>query len=334
MMFVTTLICLVLVLSGCTPTTSTPITHQLSTSVVPSGSGSISPSGGLFQDKVTLVATPAQNYEFSGWAGVASGNTNPLTVTMDSDKQIVAQFKRLQSTVQVTSNPSDGGTVSPANGIFDTGSTATFTVTPNSGYRFVNWGGDATENTNPLSILINNDKILTANFIKQFTLIVTADPNAGTVNQKGGIFDSGTQVSVTATPVFPYVFQSWSGTDNNGVNPTTVTMITNKSVTANFVKLAAGEPTSLGKGYAGGDQVTIPLDLVEGTWVQGEVTGNPLPVTAYIQDPGGKTIKDFGSTSQSNFTFYVDVSGTYTVFMRNNNGLWPTDYHLTYTIYK
>jgi len=49
------------VLSGCTPTTSTPITHQLSTSVVPSGSGSISPSGGLFQDKVTLVATPAQN---------------------------------------------------------------------------------------------------------------------------------------------------------------------------------------------------------------------------------------------------------------------------------
>jgi len=125
------------------------------------------------------------------------------------------------------------------------------------------------------------------------------------VNQKGGIFDSGTQVSVTATPVFPYVFQSWSGTDNNGVNPTTVTMITNKSVTANFVKLAAGEPTSLGKGYAGGDQVTIPLDLVEGTWVQGEVYRQSITSHSVHSRPWRQNNKDFGSTSQSNFTFML-----------------------------
>jgi len=58
---------------------------------------------------------------------------------MNSDKQIVAQFKRLQHTVQVTSNPADGGIVRPASGTYDAGSTVTFTVTPANGYRFLNW---------------------------------------------------------------------------------------------------------------------------------------------------------------------------------------------------
>jgi hypothetical protein len=78
MLFTSVVICLVLIFTSCSPKT-----YQLSTSVVPNGGGSISPSGGPFQGNVTLVATPAQYYEFSGWAGAASGNSNPLTVTMN-----------------------------------------------------------------------------------------------------------------------------------------------------------------------------------------------------------------------------------------------------------
>jgi uncharacterized repeat protein (TIGR02543 family) len=44
---------------------------------------------------VTLKATPAFLYVFTGWSGSASGKTNPLTITMDGNKQIKANFKLL-----------------------------------------------------------------------------------------------------------------------------------------------------------------------------------------------------------------------------------------------
>jgi len=326
LLFTSMVICLVLVLSGCTPKI-----YQLSTSVTPSGGGTVSPSGGPFSGKVTLVATPAQNYEFSGWAGVASGNTNPLTLTMDSDKQIVAQFKRLQSTVQVSSNPSDGGTVRPASGIFDTGSSATFTVTPNSGYRFINWGTDASGSSNPLNMVINNNKVITANFIKQYTLAVTADPNAGTVNSSGGIYDAGSPINLTATPLFPYAFISWSGTDNDNVNPSIVTMNANKSVTANFKKLTASQPITDRKNMVGGTSTSVSMELTQFEWVQGEISGTFFHV--HILDPNGVVVKDLSQFDTTSFSFYVKVPGNYTISLSNTNQLVTAEYSLSYVIY-
>jgi plastocyanin len=41
---------------------------------------------------VTLTATALENHEFVGWSGSASGNENPLTVTMVSNKTVWANF--------------------------------------------------------------------------------------------------------------------------------------------------------------------------------------------------------------------------------------------------
>lgn len=46
------------------------------------------PDGSLVQ----LTATPAFGYHFVTWLGDASGNTNPLTLTMNSSKSVVARF--------------------------------------------------------------------------------------------------------------------------------------------------------------------------------------------------------------------------------------------------
>ncbi len=74
-----------------TPTT----THTLGVSVSPSGAGSVSPSGGQYTSgaQVTLTASPASGYSFDYWSGSASGTTLSITVTMDSDKSITANFK-------------------------------------------------------------------------------------------------------------------------------------------------------------------------------------------------------------------------------------------------
>jgi hypothetical protein len=71
-----------------------PTTYVLSTTVSPSEAGSISPSSGEYESgvEVKLTASPASGYSFDYWSGDASGTQSIITVTMDSDKDIVANF--------------------------------------------------------------------------------------------------------------------------------------------------------------------------------------------------------------------------------------------------
>jgi hypothetical protein len=41
---------------------------------------------------VQLTANSASGYNFSDWSGNASGSANPITVTMDGDKSVTANF--------------------------------------------------------------------------------------------------------------------------------------------------------------------------------------------------------------------------------------------------
>ena len=69
-------------------------TYTVSTSVSPTGAGSVSGGGSYTQGEIALLtATPASGYVFQNWSGDASGSANPLTVTIDSDQTIVAVFE-------------------------------------------------------------------------------------------------------------------------------------------------------------------------------------------------------------------------------------------------
>lgn len=56
---------------------------------------------------MTLTATPNAGYAFTGWSGDASGTGNPLNVTMNGDKNIVAAFTQQVATPTISPN---GGT--------------------------------------------------------------------------------------------------------------------------------------------------------------------------------------------------------------------------------
>jgi hypothetical protein len=111
---------------------------------------------------------------------------------------------------------------------------------PGNGYRFDKWSGDVSaeeENDNPITIVMYWDKSLTPNFIRQYTLTVSAE-TGGTTNPSSGShkYDSGTAVTITATPNDGHAFISWSGDVSGTSNPITITMDSNKSVKANFEK--------------------------------------------------------------------------------------------------
>jgi len=318
------------------------VERQLSTSVVPSDGGTVSPSNGLFKGTVTLIATPNEYYEFVEWGGAASGSSNPLEVRMNSDKQIIARFAKKNYELQTSS--SDGGTVEPSNGVFEAGTQVRITAVPDSGYVFDYWGGDASGTTTTVSILMDRDKTATAQFAKAYSLTTSCSPdNCGTISPESGIYKAGTTVEITVTPLFPYCPKNWIGADDNDAFPGKVTMNNPASVTLECSECTIKGEQQTASGAVSrdalgrwGDIVSIPIQLNQFDWVQGELywqTPNTpnTPIRTYIQDPLGNTLKDFGSSKQANFTFMAQNDGRHNIVLQNNS-IWYADYHLTYTI--
>jgi len=88
---VVSIIAIIVIAAIATPTT----TYTLSVSVNPPQAGSVSPSGGEYKSglQIILTATPASGYTFDYWDGAASGSSNTVTITMNSNKTITAHFK-------------------------------------------------------------------------------------------------------------------------------------------------------------------------------------------------------------------------------------------------
>ncbi|MEH0153121.1 T9SS type A sorting domain-containing protein [Limibacter armeniacum] len=143
------------------------------------------------------------------------------------------------TTYTLTANYTGQGSVSPTSGTYNDGDQATVTATPASGYEFTGWSGDASGTTNPLTLTMDNHKSMTANFteiqIPQYTLSVTSS-GQGSVSPSSGTFDDGTGVTLTATAASGWSFSSWSGDASGASNPLTITMSSNKSITATFIE--------------------------------------------------------------------------------------------------
>ena len=222
-------------------------TWTLTASTSPAGGGTVSPSNGTFDDgtSVTLTATPATGYRFDHWSGDAADTLPTINVTMNSVKNIQANFVKIW-TLATSVVPSAGGTISPAGGTYDDGTVVSLTATPATGYRFDHWSGDASGTVATMSVTMSAARNVTATFVKIWTLTVAVDPagsgsialtGGGSIPPAGSIYDDGTVVSLTATAAPGYRFDHW-GKDVSGTTATiSVTMTGNKSVTATFIKV-------------------------------------------------------------------------------------------------
>ena len=277
---------------------------------------------------VELTATPAAGYKFSSWSGDATGSTNPLTVTMNTDKDVTANFTPILFTLNVTAQ---NGTVAkdPSQQTYNSGATVKLTATPAAGYQFSSWTGDASGSTNPLTITMNANKNITANFtlipVSTYTLNVTAQNGtvAKTPNQQK--YNSGTKVTLTATPASGYKFSSWSGDATGSTNPLIVTVNANKSITANFTLIPATTYTlnvtaqngTVTKNpnqqkYNSGTKVTLTATPASGyefiSW-SGDTSGSTNPLTVTMNSNKNIT---------ANFT--LKAASTYTLNVSAQNG--------------
>src|SRR5665648_164187 len=225
----------------------------LTMAVNPSGGGTTSPAVGAHpgyaeNQVVNINATPASGYHFVNWTGaVADLNSASTTVTMNANKTVTANFELDAETYALTMavNPSGGGTTSPAVGAhpgYAENQVVNINATPASGYHFVNWTGAVTGSVNPTTVTMDANKTVTANFeldaATYYTLTMAVNPSGGgTTSPAVGAhpgYAENQVVNINATPTSGYHFVNWTGAVTGSVNPTTVTMDANKTVTANF----------------------------------------------------------------------------------------------------
>ena len=116
----------------------------------------------------------------------------------------------------VAASAGDGGSINSSGGSFESGSTVTLTATPEQEYVFTGWTG--TESTdNPLTITVNSNQTVTANFEKRKYSLLVNITGQGEVQEdvistgKSTDYNSGSIVRLTAYPLIGWGFIGWSG---------------------------------------------------------------------------------------------------------------------------
>src|SRR4030095_15713556 len=114
------------------------------------GSGTVSanplPVGGTYGagTVVTLTATPATNFQFTGWSGACTGSS--CILTMDAAKSVTATFTLRQFALTLTTVGNGTITANPApvGGTYGAGTAVALTAVPAAGSQLSGWAGACT----------------------------------------------------------------------------------------------------------------------------------------------------------------------------------------------
>jgi Divergent InlB B-repeat domain/Abnormal spindle-like microcephaly-assoc'd, ASPM-SPD-2-Hydin len=203
---------------------------------------------------VTLTAVPDPGSMFVGWAQACSG-TQPCTLNMAADRQVVATFNLLP-VLNVTPSGNGAGTVTSSPAGINCGGTCSANYMPGtvvtlsqsaaSGSTFTGWSG-ACSGTTTCVVTMNGDQSVTATFIAPDFSLSTSSPNPLNPGQSGiatvtvsSINNFANSVSlscsVQALGILP---------PTCSINPTSVTPAANGSVNAQMILSTIGPSGSL-----------------------------------------------------------------------------------------
>ena len=207
----------------------------------------------------------------------------------------------LSSTVSLEGGPYDltvstegqgNITLDPPGGSYAAGTVVTLTATADPGWGFSGWSGDLTGSTNPATITMDADKNVTATFVAgPFTLTVnTIGQGNVTLNPPapGNVYDAGTEVTLNVEEVGEWRFCGWSG-DLSGVDKSpSITMNSNKSVTATFIEVLSEDP-----GCTINNVIAVDPDTLEDEGKPDDLRYGMMEVEIGVLNPGDTGVVTF-----------------------------------------
>lgn len=275
---------------------------------------------------VTLTATAASGYVFSGWSGndISCPGSGACNVNMNKARTVVASFSPIATTNYTLQVLRTGaGTVTSAPPGINCGSdcsenyasavTVALTATPTAGYTFSGWNGGGCSGAGGCTVSMTMARSVTATFTAiLYNLTVTRNGSGSVTSAPTGIscgsdcseaYASGASVTLTATPASGYTFTGWSGACAGAASICTVSMTAARSVNATFTA-------------SGPIVYQISWDAVADSRVTGykvyyssaPLTGGPAPIAINV---GNVTTYAFDATAAGfavGSTLYVAVT--------------------------
>ncbi len=164
-------------------------------------------------EMVNLTALANPGYSFVNWTedGVQVSGDPDYSFEAIGNRTLVANFT--QKTYTLTINITGQGTVSrnPDKPTYAHGEIVRLTASPATNWNFKGWSGDLSGSTNPVNITMNADRNVTATFSTiQYTIAISANPEAGGTVTGGGIYNHGETVNLTALANRDYRFVNWT----------------------------------------------------------------------------------------------------------------------------
>ena len=217
----------------------------------PAAGGSTTGSGAYAAGtSVTVTASPNTGYSFVNWTdnGTIASTSAAYTFPLNANRTLVANFAINTFTLNVTAV---NGTVTknPTQATYNFGTTVQLTATPNAGFVFSSWSGDASGSVNPLTVTMNANKNITANFTATVALGPVLPGLGGAAN-----FVTLTESGISTTGVT-------SITGNIGVSPITSTAITGFGLIMSTDGQSSHTPIVSGLVYASDYAVPTPGNL-------------------------------------------------------------------------
>ena len=150
------------------------------------------------------------------------------------------------------------GVVTPSLSSHISGTVVPITATANVGWSFANWSGDVVTTTNPTTIKLDANKIITATFTQNQYTVITATVGNGSIqlNPAQASYLYGDVITVSAVAAVDSLFSGWSGDVTGTSNPVAITIDGNQSITATFTTTP-----SLPVGDVSGDNAVNIIDL-------------------------------------------------------------------------
>ncbi|MBR5677506.1 MAG: chitobiase/beta-hexosaminidase C-terminal domain-containing protein [Paludibacteraceae bacterium] len=212
--------------------------------------GSVDPSTEVtdiaYGEKKAIKALADPGYEFLKWSDNIPFAERQITIVQDCT--LTAYFQATivpitQFTFALGTNIGNGTvTSSIPEGDYDPDTEITVTANAADGWEFVKWSNESTEN--PLTFNLTSDVTIYAVFKEQgvaptkYVFSFEATALGGTVasSEPNGTYEEGKSITLTATPNTDWEFVVWvvNGVNASNVNPLTITLTENISVSAIF----------------------------------------------------------------------------------------------------
>ncbi len=141
----------------------------------------LNPEGGVCNIGDEVIITPSKvfGYDFSSWSGDISSTAKSEKIFMNGNKIVVANYVSIP-TYKLTSTVANGIIdFSPTGPIYEENTVVTMTAKPDYGYAFKGWKGNVRDAKNQVTLTMNSNKKVMANFVYTSSKKIVYTTNCG-----------------------------------------------------------------------------------------------------------------------------------------------------------